>query len=82
LELGHYDQCYTCRHPVSAEDQASPHFVQGVSCPHCIDKLTEEKRASAAERQLQVELALKQGRAHIGEPQQKTIAISSRAEKT
>jgi UPF0176 protein len=81
LEQGHYDQCYTCRHPVSAEDKSSPHFVQGVSCPHCIDKLTEEKRASAAERQLQVELALKQGRAHIGEPQQKTAAISSRAEK-
>ncbi|HEY8084533.1 MAG TPA: rhodanese-related sulfurtransferase [Methylophilaceae bacterium] len=71
LELGHYDQCYTCRHPVSAEDKASPDFVQGVSCPHCIEKLTEEKRASAAERQLQVELAEKQGRAHIGEPQKK-----------
>jgi UPF0176 protein len=45
--------------------------VQGVSCPHCIEKLTEEKIASAAERQLQVELALKQGRTHIGEPQRK-----------
>jgi UPF0176 protein len=71
LELGHYDQCYSCRHPVSAEDKASPSYVQGVSCPHCIDKLTAEKRASAAERQLQVELALQHGRAHIGEPQKK-----------
>jgi UPF0176 protein len=71
LEPGHYDQCYTCRHPLSAEDKLSPHYVQGVSCPHCIDHLTEEKRASATERQLQVELALKQGRAHIGEAQKK-----------
>ncbi len=81
LELGHYDQCYTCRHPISEEDKASPDFVQGVSCPHCIAQLTEEKRASAAERQLQVELALKQGRAHIGEPQKKRARISSRVEK-
>lgn len=75
LELGHYEQCYSCRHPVSAEDKASPSYVQGVSCPHCIDKLTEEKRASAAERQLQVELARQQGRAHIGEPQKKEGSV-------
>jgi UPF0176 protein len=75
LELGHYEQCFTCRHPVSIEDKESPHFVQGVSCPHCIDKLTQKKRVSAAERQLQVELARQHGRAHIGEPQKKEHGV-------
>lgn len=71
LELGIYDQCHACRHPVSPEDMASDKYVEGVSCPHCYDTLSEEKRASAAERQKQIELALKRGMAHIGEVQTK-----------
>ncbi|MEO8419363.1 MAG: rhodanese-related sulfurtransferase [Methylophilaceae bacterium] len=71
LELGVYDQCHACRHPVSPEDMATAQYVEGVSCPHCFDILSEEKRASAAERQKQMELALKRGMAHIGEVQTK-----------
>jgi len=71
LEIGMYDQCHACRHPVSAEDKASEQYVEGVSCPHCFDQLSEQKRASAAERQKQVELASKRGTAHIGEVQKK-----------
>lgn len=28
-------QCIACRHPVTEEEQRSPLFVVGVSCPHC-----------------------------------------------
>ena len=74
LELGIYDQCHACRHPVSPEEMASDQYVEGVSCPHCFDTLSEEKRASVAERQKQMELALKRGMAHIGEVQAKRKA--------
>lgn len=71
LEIGDYDLCHACRHPVSPEDKLLPAYVEGVSCPHCHATLTEEKRRSAAERQKQVELALQRGDMHIGQPQKK-----------
>ncbi len=71
LALGEYDQCHACRYPVSPQEKASPKYQEGISCPHCFDSLTEEKRVSSAERQKQVELALKRGTAHLGAPQKK-----------
>ena len=67
LQRGHYDQCFACRHPVSAEDMASPAYQKGVSCPHCIDRQSDEQRARFAERQRQVELARQRGEQHIGD---------------
>jgi predicted sulfurtransferase len=29
--------CWACREPLSVEEQKSLHFVQGVSCPYCIE---------------------------------------------
>lgn len=75
LALGEYDQCHACRYPVSPQEKASPKYQEGISCPHCFDSLTEEKRVSTAERQKQVELALKRGMAHIGAPQKKRGAL-------
>jgi UPF0176 protein len=46
LEESPYDLCYGCRYPITPEDRQSNSFEKGVSCPHCIDTLTEE-RASA-----------------------------------
>ena len=71
LVVGVHDQCHACRHPLSPEDKASPRYQVGVSCPHCFDILSEEKRTRAAERQKQIELALKRGEAHIGVSQKK-----------
>jgi UPF0176 protein len=69
LKVGEYEQCHGCRHPISPEDRASLQFVEGVSCPHCFNSLSEEKRNRFAERQKQTELALKRGKVHIGESQ-------------
>ena len=66
LKVGDFKQCHGCRHPVSPEDMASVHYVEGVSCPHCFSTQTEEKRARFSERQKQTELAHKRGMEHIG----------------
>ena len=52
--------------PLSATDKLSSHFVEGVSCPHCHDKHTDEQKQRFAERQKQVELAKKRADRHIG----------------
>ena len=57
LSEGDYDQCHACRTPVSVQDRASGHYVAGISCPHCWDKLPEKTRRSAIDRQKQIELA-------------------------
>ncbi len=69
LEVGEYDQCYACRYPLSPAEMQSDKYVAGVSCPHCYDKVSEEKRARLLERQKQVALAKQRGETHIGEKQ-------------
>jgi UPF0176 protein len=71
LEVGSFDQCYACRYPLSEAEMASEQYTPGISCPHCFDSLTEEKRARLTERQKQVILAKQRGEAHIGEDHKK-----------
>ena len=71
LQPGNHELCHACRHPVSPADKTSAQYIEGVSCPHCHESLSETQRASARERQKQMELAMKRGKAHIGEAQQK-----------
>ncbi|QQX78602.1 rhodanese-related sulfurtransferase [Shewanella sp. KX20019] len=66
LEKGQYDQCNACRMPITAAEQASPQFEQGVSCPHCIDNVTDKQRERFLERERQVQLSKQRGEAHIG----------------
>ena len=30
------EMCWACREPLSVEEQKSPDFIQGVSCPYCV----------------------------------------------
>lgn len=66
LEKGDYDQCNACRLPITEADKASEHYVKGVSCPHCVDTVTEKQRQRFAERERQVQLANARGESHIG----------------
>lgn len=66
LSLGHYGLCHACRMPVSQEDQASEHYVPGVSCPACHETRDEAQKAGYAERQRQTALAQARGEAHVG----------------
>lgn len=66
LEQGDYGMCHGCRLPISAEDRESEFYQEGVCCPRCHDKLTDEQRERFAERQKQVELARARKEQHIG----------------
>ncbi|STR45054.1 oxygen-dependent tRNA uridine(34) hydroxylase TrhO [Iodobacter fluviatilis] len=59
LSEGDFDLCHACRQPVSVEERQSPHYVAGISCPHCWNSLSEKTRNGARERQKQIELAKK-----------------------
>ena len=66
LNEGQYDQCYACRHPLSPDEMNSSHYIKGISCSYCYNKLTNEKKSSVIERQKQIELAKLRGEDHIG----------------
>jgi len=67
LEPGPYALCYACRMPISESDMQSEHYIKGVSCPRCFDKVDAERRARFEQRQKQVELAAQRGEVHIGD---------------
>jgi UPF0176 protein len=58
--------CHACRHPLSPEDVASPAYVEGVSCHHCVDSTTAAQKEGYAERHKQVKLAAARDEAHLG----------------
>src|SRR5690606_709144 len=66
IEPGDYEFCRAWRLPLGAEEKASVHFVEGVSCPHCYDKHTDEQKQRFAERQRQIELARERAERRIG----------------
>ncbi|CEJ47213.1 oxygen-dependent tRNA uridine(34) hydroxylase TrhO [Umezakia ovalisporum] len=58
LELGSHELCFCCGHPISEEDKACPQYEEGISCPHCFDSVTEEKRVRQQEKWKQYQLTL------------------------
>ena len=76
LQPGPHELCRSCRWPLSAAEKASPHYVKGVSCPHCHDQRSEQEKAQLAERHRQVELAESRGQLHVGARQGPSIDIS------
>jgi len=74
LKPGRYDQCHACRMPISEQDMCRDSYQKGVSCPFCYGKLGKEKLEQLEERERQIDLALRRGEKHIGDPVQSTIA--------
>ncbi len=73
LKPGSYDMCHACRQPIDEKDKVSPHYMQGIACPHCYQNSSDEQKKRFAERQHQIELAKQRGEPHIGKvitPQQ------------
>ncbi|GAB2894037.1 oxygen-dependent tRNA uridine(34) hydroxylase TrhO [Paralcaligenes ginsengisoli] len=66
LATGHYELCRACRLPLGPADKASEFFIEGISCPHCHDRHSDEQKQRFAERQKQVELAKSRHQRHIG----------------
>lgn len=46
LQESPYQICYGCRFPLTPDDLMAKSYEKGVSCPHCIDKLTPERARS------------------------------------
>ena len=52
--------------PIRDAEKSSIHFREGVSCPRCYERTTDQQKASFAERQKQIELARQRGTCHLG----------------
>lgn len=70
--------CRACRHPLTAADRGAAGYVEGVSCPYCVDET--DKHAAAAERHKQMELGRNRGVAHLGDAAA-TVAAERKAAK-
>ncbi len=66
LEKGSYEQCFACRYPITEQEMQNEHYIEGVSCPRCFDKISEQQKRRYAERQRQILLAKGRGEEHIG----------------
>ena len=75
LDKGQYDQCNACRMPITAAEKSSEMYVQGVSCPHCFDTISDKQRERFEERERQMQLAEKRGEVHIGSDVRGVIEI-------
>lgn len=75
LEEGSHQLCFACRQPLSPEELALDSYEAGVSCVHCIDTVTPERRDGLRERMRQIRQARARGEEHIGDdsiPSQRT----------
>ena len=55
LKESDHKLCYGCREPLEPEDLRSDAFELGVSCPHCIDDLDEDRAERLRMRQRQID---------------------------
>ena len=53
-QQGSYSMCYGCWLPMSKEDKNSDKYIDGVSCPRCHDKLTDDQKKRFAMRQYNI----------------------------
>jgi UPF0176 protein len=81
LKRGQYEQCNACRLPITLADQQSDKFEQGVSCPSCYDKTTQEQKTRYQEREKQIQLAKARGDVHIGGDASKDLEKRKLAKK-
>jgi UPF0176 protein len=66
LRPGDTSLCRACRYPLDGADRQSAEYEEGVSCAHCIDGLSEAKKARLRERKRQNELAEARRQPHVG----------------
>ena len=58
LKDGSFTTCLACGDPLSSQEQASPYYQVGLTCPHCYDRLTPDQHQSNQERLKQRNLTL------------------------
>ena len=60
LNIGKYSICAGCREPISVKDKKSVKFEEGVSCPNCYNKSSDEQKKGFRMRQGQIDKAKKE----------------------
>ena len=65
-----YASCHACKRPLSEEDRKGVDYVEGISCKHCKDKISESQKERFLERQKQMNLSHKTGIVHIHDPKE------------
>ena len=60
LNRGKYSICAGCREPISVKDKKSVKFEEGVSCPNCYNKSSDEQKKGFRMRQGQIDKAKKE----------------------
>ncbi|WP_415894095.1 rhodanese-related sulfurtransferase [Neptuniibacter sp. PT8_73] len=73
LEVGDYDQCHACRMPITEEEKQLASYEKGVSCVHCIEKMSDSQKQRFREREHQVQLAKERGESHLGSDVQDAV---------
>lgn len=68
LEPGTHAMCPACGGAVSAEDRTLPGYEEGISCPRCVNRLSDGQRKRFAERRRQAELAARRGGSETSGP--------------
>ncbi len=81
LNAGQYQLCHSCGYPISDSDMATEQYEEGVSCPLCFDKTSDEQKMRFRERIKQMKLAEKQGRKHIGADMSELICAKAEYKK-
>jgi UPF0176 protein len=57
IQDGSFIACLACGHPLSSAEKMSPLYQEGLTCPHCHDRLTPEQHQRNQERKKQRHLA-------------------------
>jgi len=65
LSPGSYSMCRGCRMPISVKEKKSKKYKEGISCPHCYNKLTKSQKDRFSMRQKQILIAKKLNKFHI-----------------
>ena len=66
LVEGNYSMCHACRMPIDDDDMKSKKYSEGISCPHCYEAHSKERKERFAERQRQIKLAKIRNEKHLG----------------
>lgn len=74
LQESPYQICYGCRFPLTPDDVKASSYEKGVSCPHCIDKLTPERARSFRMRHEQMK---EMGETIPGDPQNNEVKVKT-----
>lgn len=64
LNIGRYQQCHGCRHPITKTDMKLKSYKKGVSCRYCFSHRNADQKKRSETRQKQIDHAEKNKKKH------------------